>query len=92
MRGVALVARGDRGEGDVPPARLRQIAASAEARRPDGARQAQSDNRHPVEVGPRPGPPRSSAARLFPEEEIVTGTLANIGEERCAPGSARLRR
>jgi len=87
MRGVASSLAVTAGEGDVPPARLRQIAASADTLvvlMAHGKLKAITATL--VEVLGHDRPAAIICSATLPEEEIVTGTLANIAEEALRAG------
>jgi uroporphyrin-III C-methyltransferase len=87
MRGVASSLAVTAGEGDAPPARLRQLAASADTLvvlMAHGKLKAITATLVAV-LGPdRPAAVICSAT--LPEQEVVTGTLANIAEKALRAG------
>ena len=87
MRGVASSLAVTAGEGDVPPARLRQLAASADTLvvlMAHGKLEAITATL--VEVLGRDRPAAVICSATLPEQEVVTGTLANIAEEALRAG------
>jgi len=87
MRGVASSLAVTAGEGDAPPARLRQLAASADTLvvlMAHGKLKAITATL--VEVLGHDRPAAVICSATLPEQEIVTGTLANIAEEALRAG------
>ena len=87
MRGVASSLAVTAGEGDAPPARLRQLAASADTLvvlMAHGKLKAIIATL--VDVLGQDRPAALICSATLPEQEVVTGTLADIAEEALRAG------